>query len=812
MLLLLCMSKATAADDSFEKTVAPFLKQHCYSCHNEKKQESRLRLDTLTNFRNEERSLWTLVHEKVSTGEMPPKSREQPSDDDKKRFLAWIAIQQRSTPIGGTRRLNRREVAGALRDLTGLNVDYANSLPADGKLAGFDTGAETLQDAADSVVVWMQVARRAVDGLRFLEPASGKQFSANFRTAKDPRKVLDEWKNDGATGKSQGIAKPGTGLLLEPRAVGEREGQTIYLPVPADRQGILRLRLVVSALKPMEGLPNSRLWVEIGGKDVDYAEITSTDEKPQHLVYQVQLEDLAIQSRGVEVTLRNRLELPYAVKGFENDDRSKLTDMIPGGTGLFRPIIDRKAPPEKWPAPFLVLQQMDIEPNHVAPWPPPEWKADVGEAKDTTEYATKLLALWMERAWRRPVAEKEREPFLKLYHQLRKEEKSFDDALRAAFQAVLVSAPFRYLASPTHSDATTAQFAIASRLSFMLIGEPPDRELRRLAAAGKLRDPKILDEQVDRLLTDPRSQGFIRPFVMQWLEMEQPITIAMSHIQKQDFRFARYLKASMREETLSYVGRLFADNRPARELVVSDWTMMNDILAIHYGYKGVEGGEFRKLKLRDDDPRGGGILGHAGIQSMLCWMGDNWIIYRGAWTLRHVLDYPPPPPPLEVPELNPGEGKNKGKPFRVLLKQHQEDTRCAVCHKNIDPVGFAFQNFDLSGRWRDEEYESYERSELDGKIAWNGVGKTRAVDTVGRFPRGEEFKTFAEFKKIVVKDYQTDMVRGLLKNLIIYATGRTADVEDRKEIAELMKALAAKEYPLRELLKGIIRSRAFLER
>jgi hypothetical protein len=219
----------------------------------------------------------------------------------------------------------------------------------------------------------------------------------------------------------------------------------------------------------------------------------------------------------------------------------------------------------------------------------------------------------------------------------------------------------------------------------------------------------------------------------------------------------------------------------------------------------------RKVTLRKDDLRGGGILGHAGIQSMLCWMGENWVIYRGAWALRHVLDMPPPPPPLEVPELNPSDGKNKGKPFRELLKQHQLDAKCAVCHKNIDPLGFAFQNFDISGRWRDVEHESYKRSELDGRIAWVGEGKTRPVDAAGRLPRGEEFKSFAEFKRVVVEKYQPDVVRGLMKNWFVYATGRVPGIDDLAEIAEIMAANRAKGYPLRDLLKGVVRSRAFLE-
>jgi hypothetical protein len=810
--IVLIAAPATLADESFADVAAPFLKQHCLACHGEKKQEGGVRFDAVTGVEAGNRNLWTLVHQKIVSGEMPPKGKPQPTAAEQQKLLKWVAEKQRALGIGGTRRLNRRELAASLRDVTGLNIDFAAALPGDGTVAGFDTGADALQEASDGVAQWLVVTRRAVDGLRFLDPPRGKTFSMNFRDVKDLKKAFEMWKADGISGKElKGTSRPGVGLLIDSRAVGDREELSFSVPAPPSKEGVLRLTLNISVMKPFPNLPNPRLWVRIGGRNLDYREVTAVTDKPQRLVYEVQLGDLVVQTKGVTIALASKVEIPYTVEGFENEDKSNPKDPVPGGTGLFRPFFDRKLPLEKQPSPFIVLHDIAIEPDAVTAWPPAHWNADVGTVKDDTDSAKHLLGLWTDRAWRRPTTESEREPFLKLYQKLRGDGLNFDAALRAAFRSVLMSADFRYHASPGHSDKAVAQHAIASRLSFMLWGEPPDAELRKLATAGKLREAAVLDAQVDRLLADPRSDGFVRPFVVQWLELEQPITIAQSHINKQDFRFARYLKASMREETVGYVARLLAENRPAGELVSSDWTLMNDALARHYGYPLLEGGHLWKVKLRPDDPRGGGILGHAGIQSMLCWMGDNWVIYRGAWALRHILDMPPPPPPLEVPELNPSDGKNKGKPFRELLKQHQADAKCAVCHKTIDPLGFAFQNFDISGRWRDVEYENYKRGELDGRIAWVGEGKTRPVDAAGRLPRGEEFQSFAEFKKLLIEHYQPELVRGLLKNWFVYATGRVPGIDDHTEIVEIMAANRAKGYPLSDLLKGVVKSRAFLE-
>ena len=500
----------------------------------------------------------------------------------------------------------------------------------------------------------------------------------------------------------------------------------------------------------------------------------------------MQLDNLPVGKRGIEIKLSNRVEVPYSVKGFANDVKD---DKAPAT--LFRPKYDRKKlPPEESPVPFVVLQKIEIVPDFVALWPPAEWNSDVNSAEE-------LLHVWMERAWRRPVKKTEGERFLALFEKLQREGMTYDESLRAAFQSVLLSGGFRYLRPDD----------VASRLSFMLWGAPPDGELRQLAQEGKLRDAKVLDSQIDRLLTDPRSDAFFEPFVTQWLELGQPITIVMDRIGQQDFRFARHLKESMRGETIRYIAELFRENRPAREIVASDWTFMNQALARHYGYEGVEGARLRKVKLKDDDPRGGGVLGHAGIQSMLCWMGDNWVIYRGVWALRHFMDSPPPPPPLDIPELVPSDKENQGKDFRQLLVQHQADRRCAVCHKSIDPLGFAFQNFDISGRWREEEFERYQRNELDGKIEWHGAGKSRPVDAAGKLPRGEEFTSFAGFKMLLVKEYSADLVRGLMKNLVVYAAGKKPGVGDMKAIREIIRANQSRDYPLRELLKDLIRSR-----
>ena len=796
---------------TFKDLVAPVLEKYCIDCHGPDEQKARLRFDGVGGFRISDRHLWTMIHEQVAFGDMPPAKKAQLEESEKKKFLAWIEKEQRALGAGSTRRLNRREFSAALQDVSGLPVDFAYSLPGDSKVEGFDTGAEALQDAADSVNQMMEVTRRVVSGIRFLEPAPSEMLSVDLvNDGRNFSELLEPWNAAGFhLEKLPRDYKDGLGVLIEPQWPKDRGSKMFNVPVPEDKQGLVRIKLSVSSYTAFPGIPNPFLWVRMGGRMYDQVEITG----PMDLEYVVQLEDTLLGSKGLGVEFTPRVEMPYEVEGFANEDKSK-PDQLPEGAGLFRPVWDSKTQktPDQQPRPFLVLKGMEVEPQYVAAWPPAHWNVDLGEIKDSNQSAEKLLNLWMERAYRRPAEKSERERFISFYKELRGRGMTFDDALRNTFQSVLMSSPFRYLDSTAHKDKVVADHAVATRLSFMLVGAPPDEELRKLAESGKIRQPEVLNAQTKRLLTDARNyNSFLRPFITQWLEMEQPVTLADDRRGKASYHFRRHLGDSMREETYSYIHQIIRENRPASELISSNWTMMNDTLANHYGYDGIEGGHLRKVTLRKEDKRGGGIMSHAGIQSMLCWMGDNWVIYRGAWAARHILNDPPQLPPLEVPELDPTAGDNKYLTARELMALHREDKNCSVCHTKLDPIGFAFQNFDISGRWREVEHEFYVVDELDSQIAWRGTGKTRPVDTLGVLPGGEEYRDYEEFKKLIVSNYQNDMVRGIMKNFLLFATGRKPDIDDMAEIDAIMVKQADKGYPMQDMLLAVFQTKAFLE-
>ena len=378
---------------------------------------------------------------------------------------------------------------------------------------------------------------------------------------KDPHKRFDPRKEASINlEKLPRIAKPGLGALVEPKWPKDRSVSMFSVPPPPDQQGLLRVKFSVASYSAFSDVPNPVLWIKIGGRVLDRREITG----PVDLEYEVQVEDTIIGRKGLSIGFTPRVEIAYRVKGFENEDRSKPKD-LPNGAGLFRPAWDKKKlrKPEQQPRPFVVVKSVELEPRFVAAWPPAKWNVDLGEIGDNSKSAEKLLALWMDRAYRRPATSSEKKPFLAFYKKLRGDGMTFDNALRSTFQSVLLSSPFRYLDSTAHEDKVIAVHAVASRLSFMLVGTPPDAELRKLAASGKLRKPDVLKAQIERLLNDFRNyDAFLRPFVTQWLELEQPITLVDDRRGKASYRFRRHLQDSMREETFSYIAHMLS-RKPA---------------------------------------------------------------------------------------------------------------------------------------------------------------------------------------------------------------------------------------------------------
>ena len=345
---------------------------------------------------------------------------------------------------------------------------------------------------------------------------------------------------------------------------------------------------------------------------------------------------------------------------------------------------------------------------------------------------------------------------------------------------------------------------LANRLSYFLWAGPPDERLMSYVEAGRLGEPSILSgyaSEVDRMLADPRANRFIAGFAHQWL-----------HMTRLDFfqfnprlypKFDASLRSSARREVYETVRTLLDEDLPLGTLLKSDFVVVDDLLADYYGLGEMRGSAFRKVPVPEGTPRGG-LLSMAAILAMGSDGERSSPVERGVWVLRKLLHEPPPPAPANVPQLS--RFGDKLMPARELLLAHQEQAQCAQCHRRIDPIGFAMQNFDAAGLWRDEEYAEF-------FTFWKAIKKKEVfpIDPSGRLPAGPEFTGFFGLRDAVA-EHEEDFVRGLIEHLIEYALGRPCGFSDAELVDTILKRSKSKSMTLREVIHALVESPEFLSK
>lgn len=379
-------------------------------------------------------------------------------------------------------------------------------------------------------------------------------------------------------------------------------------------------------------------------------------------------------------------------------------------------------------------------------------------------------------------------------------------ALKETLSLVLASPGFLYLAEPSDDAARrplTGQ-ELASRLSYFLWGGPPDEPLLALGRSGELLKPEVLVSQVDRLLADPRSADFIRPFIHQWLVLDRLDFFEFNRTRYP--RFDHAAKQSARNEVYETFAHLIRENASLADLLRSDYVVVDDVLAEYYGVPHPDAAGFQKVSLPPDSPRGG-LLGMAAVMAMGSNGDATSPVERGAWVLRKLLDDPPPPPPANVPSSARLAGKTLTP--RERLKLHQEEPQCASCHRSIDPIGFGLENFDAVGQWRTDD--SYQAIDAEGKPDPKQPKKTWQIDPSGEFYGGPAFKDFFEMRSEIAAKPEV-FARGFTEALIEYALGRPCGFSDEPLVERIVQAAAAKGYGAREFIRALVTSREFSEK
>ena len=471
--------------------------------------------------------------------------------------------------------------------------------------------------------------------------------------------------------------------------------------------------------------------------------------------------------------------------------------------------------------PGVAFHWLEAEGPIVKEWPPASYRTLFGDiplkqagrhveavSEQPMKDAGKLLAAFMERVYRRPVAEAEFDRFYQYAKQLLKEE-AFTEAMIATYSAVLASPEFLFhCGQPGELD----DFSLAERLSFFLGESMPDEQLRGLARQGKLRESKTLRAEVDRLLDKPEAKRFVKEFLNSWLKLDEINDTDPDRELYPEYAGDWWLVNSMVQESRLYFADLIAGDRPAGNVIDADYTFVDERLARHYGVPGVFGPSFRRKSLSESSPYGG-ILTQAAVLKVTANGTVTSPVLRGVYVMERLLGDPPSPPPPSVPAVEPDI--RGAATIRELLKKHRADASCASCHNKIDPPGFALESFDVMGRWR----ENY-RSLAQGSTRIEGVGRSgnefvhyigKEVDASGVTLRGEHFDDILQFKKLLLQD-EDAIARNLTEQFLVYATGAPVGFADRDDVSAILEKSRASAFGVRTIIHEVIQSPLFLRK
>jgi mono/diheme cytochrome c family protein len=715
---------------------ATFLSQYCLGCHNQRAKIAGLELDTLDlSHVGPDAETWEKVVKKIRTGMMPPSGARRPERAALDGFAAELESRlDRAADPNATlvkpalHRLNRTEYANAIRDLLSLDVDVNVLLPADGSSQGFDNLAEALAVSPSLIQGYvsaaMKISRLAV--------------------------------GDKTMGPSQVTYTPAPGLAqdrhIDGLPLGTRGGMLIHHTFPVDADYDF-------ALGGRGGGP--AIDITLDGEQVKVDNLRSFRLKVPAGPHTIGL-SLPDRQRGA------------GVDEIYSDFRSNAVFTTPGGV------------------PNLVI----TGPHNVTGAGDTPSRRRIFACRPTspgeeTSCARSILTTLARRAYRGPVSPAEIETLMEFYRKGR-QAADFDSGIQEALARVLVAPRFVYRAEEEPANLVAGQVYrvsdvdLASRLSFFLWSSIPDDELLDMAAKGRLRDPKVLSQQVKRMLADAKADALVENFAGQWLYLRE-----LEHLQTEAKNFDENLRRSFRRETEMLFKTIVRDDRSLIDLIDADYTFVDERLARHYGIPNVRGSHFRRVQLAPGSPRRG-LLGHGSMLTVTSIATRTSPVARGKWVLENLLGTPAPVPPPGVETNLGGEEGAKTSSLRQRLEAHRASPVCASCHRIMDPMGFALENFDLIGQWRDFD------------------GPTR-IDSTGQLADGTPVTGPDDLRRSVLSRSDAFMTIATEK-LFTYALGRPVQSYDMPTVRGIVRRGAANDNRFSALVTGIIESDAFLKR
>ncbi|MDF1814796.1 MAG: DUF1592 domain-containing protein [Verrucomicrobiales bacterium] len=795
--IILASFAAAATVVSAGEPFEAFLETHCISCHGPKKEKGDLRVDQLSrDFKlGLDTHHWAEVIEQVNAGDMPPEDEPQPTQEEIEAFVSSLhalikegkAARMAARPAVAHYRLSRKEYQNTVYDLLGVRYDPTKpgALNEDTLWHGFERIGSELSLSPSHMDRYFSAADVVLD----------RAFPTTSSEARKVRKTAAELRYAGGEKQQEaldrfGIKRP-LRYLLFPGRVQPALSSNWFGKTGPEHSGLYKLRLQASGIRPPGGHP---AHLSIGKKTSEENvegiiefDITAPEDSPQVYEFEVFLEMPAqlhfavvatdVVDRRAGAAFRNALASRGSYLFTHSSETALLNPNAPQmfddkGNGIFSTVILDWI---EWEGPLV----SEAEKSRRSDVQPPD------EATD--EVVAEHLQRFAERAWRRPVKPEELKDYLESYHADCEAGEKTADAWRGAMLRVLTSRHFIYL---VEGDPVAREFLteteLASRLSYFLWSSMPDGGLFTAAKGGAL-NGNGLRKEVDRMLTDDRINRFIDDFSRQWLQLHR---VGMFPPDKKLYpAYDDWLEASMRDEPVEFFRELLAQNLPIDNFLYSDWTVVNARLCDFYGLPEPKTGDFQRVSLKPEDKRGG-LLTMCAVLGLTSDGTRHRPVHRGVWLSEVILNKTPPPPPANVDPIEPVPPEGDKITVRQRLEVHATDANCASCHANIDPLGFAWDNYDAIGQWRTREEVP------------TGKGEDPIVNAAGLMPDGRAFKDANEFRQRLLED-RDKVSKAFIEHLCTYALRRVLTFDDQDDLSAIQAEAKKSEYRVRDMIRAV---------
>ncbi len=780
-ILILFVSVASRAED-----LPGFLTEYCVRCHGPEKQKADRRFDGVENKITtvDQAEHFQEILDQLNLAEMPPEDEDQPSPKELAEVIVFltaslkVAREQAQTSGGQItlRRLNRVEYLNTVRDLFSMwmaDFDPTTTFPKDDSVEGFDNVGSGLV-TSDYLLQ------------NYLE-AAGKVADKAIRPGPKPEMINMRSEGDEIQGKDHGNRRDFTRIFIKDR---QPLGITQLLKrrIREDGEYVIRVKARAwnrkSRYKDEDLRYNSdeamRMSISIESK--------SLGKTSHRIVKEFEVPD----GEPTEFEHRLWLESGFAFQvhwanGPNGSTKRIMRKVLPKYTD--DAIYPLRNPKQMYAGsgPELQVYSIEIEGPFYDEWPLPGFSRyfpDPPEKPDTT-YLDASMRRLAQRTFRSPVDDETIAPYLELTRQYFEGNGDFWAAAKYGVRALLTSPNFLYHVEADEEPRSLNAWELASRLSYFLWSSMPDDELFACAADSSLLKPEVLRQQAERMLSDKRSDSFVENFAGQWLQLRKLGEMPPDPANHKAY-FEDNLEDAMKKETLLFFSKLLEQNGSILSFIDSDYTFLNKALARHYGIPH-PGNDFQKVSLPAAGPRGG-LLGHGSILTLTSNGVETQPVVRGVWILENLLGTPPNPPP---PDIDPLEPDTRGvTTMRELMEKHRENATCYECHRKIDPLGLGMENFDHVGSWRDR----YQKKSL--------------IDSEGEMADGTKFSGVEGIRAYLL-DRPEQFTHCLTEKLMVYSLGRRIGFTDRDDIDDIVKAMPAKNYGLRELIQEIVMSKPF---